>query len=399
MKATRFTVWVSALAFLGASGALGALSGPLGDDTAPLERAARAMERLASDYHWKPCRWYEPWTWNQLCQAGTWEPAPARGWWNSANALTATIDYTRLSGDPSFVPLIENAFSTRRDGDYTERDYNDDEAWWALAWIDAYDLFVPVERHEADRFLRRAEFIFRNMARSWDDVCGGGIWWKKKPKTYKNAVANELFLSVAAKLYVRTLEPRYLEWADRELHWFLDRSAMLRSDGLIVDGLDTTCAVTASTSATWTYNQGVILGALVELGALQALGHPEYAGLVAVARRIALAVISSPVLAPRGVLVEFGDESCGGDDCPQFKGVFMRNLGALECALVDPSTQADRAAISAFIGKTADSIWLHDRVSGESPVFGRRWEGPANGDINFITQSSALDSLVAAFAR
>ena len=72
-------------------------------------------------------------------------------------------------------------------------DYYDDEGWWALAWIDVYDL-----THE-ERYLGMAVAIFKDMAQGWDGTCGGGIWWSKERK-YKNAIANELFLSVAAHL-------------------------------------------------------------------------------------------------------------------------------------------------------------------------------------------------------
>ena len=77
--------------------------------------------------------------------------------------------------------------------------YYDDEGWWALAWIDAYDL-----THEK-RYLAMSQSIFDDMAGGWDEACCGGIWWSKDRK-YKNEIANELFLSVAAHLANRVAE-------------------------------------------------------------------------------------------------------------------------------------------------------------------------------------------------
>ena len=70
-----------------------------------------------------------------------------------------------------------------------------------------------------------------------DGTCGGGIWWSKDRK-YKNAIANELFLSVAAKLALHTFGKQrklYLTWADREWRWFL-YSGMMNAGNLVNDG-------------------------------------------------------------------------------------------------------------------------------------------------------------------
>ena len=164
-----------------------------------------------------------------------------------------------MSNTPDFLPVLANTFDRNSKKNFLN-EYYDDEGWWALGWAGAYEL-----THEA-RYLEMAELIFADMAGGWDDtICGGGIWWKK-PKQYKNAIANELFLSVAAKLASLTPDAQkratYLDWAQREWKWFA-ASGMINSENLVNDGLDAACHNNHRT--TWTYNQGVILGGLTVL--------------------------------------------------------------------------------------------------------------------------------------
>jgi predicted alpha-1,6-mannanase (GH76 family) len=136
-------------------------------------------------------------------------------WWNAANAATAVVNWSRLSGSNQWLPAIRNTFTVNAPKGFLN-DYYDDEGWWALAWIDAYDWTGDT------RYLAMAQSIFTDMAGGWDDTCSGGIWWSKK-RTYKNAIANELFLSVAAHLANRAADPEqrsaYLSWANREWSW------------------------------------------------------------------------------------------------------------------------------------------------------------------------------------
>jgi predicted alpha-1,6-mannanase (GH76 family) len=87
----------------------------------------------------------------------------------------------------------------------------DDEAWWALAWMRAYDLTGN------DKYLAMSVTIYNDMTNAWDDTCNGGIYWAKNHKDpggngpYKNAIANELFLAVTAGL-CRRLMTRGINW-------------------------------------------------------------------------------------------------------------------------------------------------------------------------------------------
>jgi predicted alpha-1,6-mannanase (GH76 family) len=306
--------------------------------------------------------WYSP-------KTGLWKTT---GWWNSANALTALIDYSRVAHSSRYRTALTQTYAVNIHSGYIN-DYYDDEGWWALAWVDAYDLTGQ------QKYLQTAQRIFADMTGGWDNTCGGGIWWSKK-RTYKNAIANELFLSVAAHLSNRALTEKerseYAFWANRERNWFRD-SSMIEHDHLISDGLTSTCKDNRKTK--WTYNQGVILGGLVELAR-----HDRSRTLLRRAGQIANAAIKN-LAGPDGILHEACEPDCGADGS-QFKGIFVRNLALLY-------RDAPRERYRQFILRNADSILRYDQAPDHA--LGLMWSGPP-GKANASTQSSALDALVAA---
>lgn len=295
-------------------------------------------------------------------------------WWNSANALETTIDYSLVTNSLTYRSNIFNTFEKHKDKRFLNRWFNDDDGWWALTWIKAYDLTGET------RYLDMAKTIFNSMKGQWDEQCGGGIWWKKE-RIYKNAITNQLFLTVAARLHLRTPGDggagSYLDWAQRSWTWFKS-TGMINGENLVNDGLNDACQNNGQT--TWTYNQGVILGGLVDL--YQATKDPT---LLAQAQAIADAALRT--LAPNGILKEPCEPDCGGDG-PQFKGIFMRNL-----AYLYQVTRKD--AYKAFIVKNANSIWANNRDSANQ--FGLSWAGPFDR-ADASRQSSAMDAINAAIA-
>jgi predicted alpha-1,6-mannanase (GH76 family) len=306
--------------------------------------------------------------------------AAPTGWWNSANAITVLVNYERVTGVKSYEPVLRNTFAAAQKTSVNfTNSYYDDDGWWALAWIDAYDLTGNVQ------YLRMAETIFSAMTGGWDTTtCGGGEWWSTDRK-YKNAIANELFLTVAAKLANRTkgsTSAAYLNWARQEWTWF-KASGMINAQNLINDGLNSKSpnACTNNGGKTWSYNQGVILEGLVELHKAD-----KDRTLLPQAEAIADAAIAH-LTTSDGVLTE----QVSGTDLPQFKGIFLRNLMALSRAV--PSAQ--RARYKAFAETNANSIWNNDQ--GPGVEFGGYWQGPFDsGDAT--RQTSALDALIAASA-
>jgi len=306
------------------------------------------------------------------------------GWWNSGNALTTLANFSRVTHSTKYLPVFANTLHAAQTGHQGFpgfiNDYYDDEGWWALAWIDVYDLTGE------ERYLKTAASIFADMQTGWDTTtCGGGVWWNKKSKG-KNAIENELFLAVAASLANRAASPeerqRYLAWARKEWNWFRD-SGMINQDHLINDGLNESnpSHCTNNGGNTWTYNQGVILGALVELDK----AAPD-SSLRKTANEIALSAIQRLTDA-QGVLRESSDAHTGGD-VPQFKGIFSRNLMLLNNAFPDPRYRA-------FAITNARSIWERDR--DDANHFGFFWSGPFDMP-DASRQSSAVDALVAAAA-
>ena len=306
-------------------------------------------------------------------RAGLWRTT---GWWNAANALTAVIAYTRVTGDQAFAGVIETTFARapRRNADFVNS-YYDDNGWWGLAWVAAYDLTGDL------RYLDAARVIFARTAAGWDDT-GGGVWWSQA-RTYKNAIPNELFLTLAARLHQRAPDAAgtYLAWAEKTWEWFR-ASGMIGPGGLVNDGL--TADGQNNGRTTWTYNQGVILGGLAALHEIT--GDRAY---LEQGESIADAALSQ-LAGPEGILTEPNEAATkpGDQDRPQFKGIFVRYLH-------DFCQVSERPAYRAFILRNARSIWANDR-NGASE-FGLRWGGPFDR-ADAGRQSSALDALNAAAA-
>jgi predicted alpha-1,6-mannanase (GH76 family) len=240
-----------------------------------------------------------------------------------------------------------------------------------------------------------AQTIFTDVCTGWDSVCGGGVWWSKA-RTYKNAIPNELFLTLAARLCQRTHDKQYLTWALQAWQWFL-QSGLTNGHHLINDGLTQACQNNGGT--TWTYNQGVILGGIAEL--MTIARDPRWQSVTitvdpTIATTIADATISTLIDA-NGILQEPCEptsQGCGQDG-PQFKGIFMRNLARLTQTLKQEGlAPAAVTRYQQFAFKNAHSIWSHDRLPAHN-TFGLHWSGPVD-TTDAARQTSALDAFNAA---
>ena len=284
---------------------------------------------------------------------GRWD---STGWWNAANCLEAVENAIEASNGRDFANVLETTFTRNLTNNFLN-DYYDDEGWWALAWIRGYDITGDA------RYLAMAKTIFADITTGWTtDYCNGVVYWRKD-WVNKNAIPNELFLLTAIRLHQRTPDDAgtnsYFAWALKEWDWF-KKSGMINDQSLVNDGLNRWCDNNRRT--TWTYNQGVIIGGLVEL--YKSTGDADYLNQ---ATSIADAVLKM-LVDDKGVLrepCETGD--CRGGDVPQFKGIFIRYLEGLYDVTRNP-------AYGEFLLKCAHSVWFNDRDA--EGHLGLRWSGP-----------------------
>ncbi|MET8811739.1 glycoside hydrolase family 76 protein [Streptomyces sp. NPDC004549] len=309
-------------------------------------------------------------------------------WWNSAVALTSLIDFARAGGRHDYDWVISRTFEQNngvfpaggRSSDAIEGHFIsraiDDAAWWAVAWVDAYDY-----THEK-RYLDEAVTITNYVQQYWDTgTCGGGVWWNRE-RTYKNAVTNGLYLWLVTALHQRVSgDTTWGARATTAADWYLN-SGMINSSGLVNDGLNSSCANNGQT--VWSYNQGLAIGAFTELW--RSTGQSRY---LDTARRLADAATTSSQLTRNGVLTEscdIGSASCD-DNQKQFKGVFVRHLADLADA-------TGSSAYRTYLTRQADSVWGTDRDALNR--LGARWAGTTPNPVDWRTQASALEALTAA---
>ena len=313
-------------------------------------------------------------------------------WWNSAVALTSIIDYTRETGDTTYEWIINRTFEINQvafaagvratnaiSGDFISSSTDDDE-WWALAWIDAYQLTGN------QAYLNMAVTIADYVETLWDGTCGGGLW-SDTTKSYKNAITNALYVRLTAELHVAISgDTTWLTQANSAWNWF-QNSGMINGSGLVNDGLNSSTSPCTNNGGTvWTYNQGMTIGAAVEMyratGNSSDLSKAEY---------LANSAIASPLLVTNGVLTESCDalNATCDDDQKQFKGIFMDYLGDLNSVVGGTYTS--------FIDTQINTLWNDDRNSLNQ--IGERWDGQtssSNPNIDsWRTQASALEAILA----
>jgi len=140
----------------------------------------------------------------------------------------------------------------------------DDMAWLALASQRLLSFSRRLDGHSSANAKQAVTTLRKQLNGAIDDVLDGGMYWSRK-KDFKNAPAN----APAALFFARNGER---DQSRKLLSWL--RARLFSNDsGLYLDGLRLVPDGHRIEDALYTYNQGPVLGALLELGSDADLEH------------------------------------------------------------------------------------------------------------------------------
>ncbi len=280
-------------------------------------------------------------------------------WWQ-AHLLDCLVDAEQRAPAEirrTTIERVQHGIWLRNNGRWTNA-YYDDMAWLGLA----------LERAERRLGLGRPDVVQRlddRLLAAWSGDLGGGIPWRRGDE-FKNAPAN----GPAAILLART---GFLDRAVATADW-IDLRLRDPSSGLIRDGArpDGRAGVRVETTI-YTYNQGVVLGAEVELAA-RSVNPARHA-----ARVVSLVDAVADRLTVDGVLTGHT-----GGDSGLFTGILARYLALVARELPGADADAARARerAAALVRDSAAAAWSNAADGGRTaahrrPIFGPDWSRPA----------------------
>lgn len=188
--------------------------------------------------------------------------------WGNGVAFSALVGGARLDSK-TYRPLMEtflNGLEAYWDKDAPipgydayfssptgDDKYYDDNAWMVITYAEAHE--ITGDR----RYRQKAEAVMKYVLSGWDDVLGGGIYWRQDKKS-KNTCSNGPSATAALALAERGNKDLYVDWARRIVDW--TNKTLRAPNGLFWDNVSLDGKVEKTQ---WTYNTALMLRANVGL--------------------------------------------------------------------------------------------------------------------------------------
>lgn len=246
----------------------------------------------------------------------------------------------------------------------SRHEFYDDWAWLALALHRAQDL----PRYGTVRYLPGLdESVFGGV-----DPLTGALPWKPD-ENFFNVPTNGPVAVLAARTGRTDLAEQLIEWIYPRL---------INADGLVMDGVRLRLAGEEPVTQVHTVNQGVVLGALVEVARARrrsagiAQDAVDEAGTAYITRVHHLVqAVAMHLATPGGVIDADNGQGNGGGDGGLFKGILARYLALVVAELPsdDKLSRATRQLARRLVMQSAESVWHHRLEVDGLPLFGASW--------------------------
>lgn len=233
-------------------------------------------------------------------------------WW-VAHLVDVRIDAYLRTGNNDYLKMAEETYQnnkTRNKGSLIHEFY-DDMLWNALAALRLYDTT------KGKNYLVDAKEVCLDIFETgWNEEVGGGFAWRREMPYYKNTPVNAPIIILALRLYQIEKEKIYFDKSVETLNW-LESNLVDPKTRFVEDGINRNQDGKIDTWS-FTYNQGVYMGALIEF--YKVTGNESF-----LKKALQCATTSLERLVKKGVFSEIGD----GGDLGLFKGIEYRYLHQL----------------------------------------------------------------------
>lgn len=298
-------------------------------------------------------------------------------YWPQAHTLDVFTDAFLRTKNDVYKQRMKSLLTGTRiaNGNKLQNDFYDDMEWLALASLRAY------EATNDNDYLDAANILWTDIKTGVNANQGGGIAWRKSQLDYKNTPANAPAIIFACRLYRLKNNAADLALA-KELYSWMKTTLVDPSTGIIWDGINGNRDGQISKNE-FTYNQGVYMGAALELYNVTKDGS-----YLQDAMRNASATIIDADISPGGLL-----RSEGQGDGGLFKGILVRYLTLL---IQSPDvTEANRTAYVKFMKYNAETLYTKG-IGRPQMTVSPDWKSAPPANVDLTTQISGVTMIEAA---
>ncbi|WP_075693262.1 glycoside hydrolase family 76 protein [Corynebacterium sphenisci] len=296
-------------------------------------------------------------------------PAPTRhklfvnwNYWWQAHYLDCLVDAGRRLPSKEKARAVRDTIRgirVRNLAPVAANRYYDDRAWLALA-LGRADALLGRRRPR-----RSAARLHRALLDGIDPDAGVLPW--REGDVFLNVPAN----GPAAIAFARQGR---LDEARSLVDWVFD--TLIDDDGLVMDGIRLSAAGPETVRRIYTYNQGVMIGACLEIAlALRGRGERERAARYLTRVHNLVHAVARHLATPGNVIA-----GGGGGDGGLFNGILIRYLALAATGLPDDDrmSRATRRICRRLVLCTAEAAWQHRLEVDGLPLFPADWTADAS---------------------